>query len=146
MISAPQFRAPVTIIRIELMVTPARANIKNKSRVPELSSVSTAAPEQPSLLKKLFQREHGRFSRRTVSFSPFQDESNRRTTGHTTDIEHRGENTRVGGGVLQLRRDSRLYASLSFEGRLLLVSNTEAAKDRWHSEPLSNRRPLRRFL
>ena len=52
-ISAPQFNNPVIIINIELIVIPARANIKKRRRVQALSNVSTLAPKHPSLLKKL---------------------------------------------------------------------------------------------
>lgn len=41
------------IIKIELIVTPAWANAKNKRRVPALINVSTPAPRHPSLLKNL---------------------------------------------------------------------------------------------
>ncbi len=53
MISAPQLSAPVMIIKIELIVTPAWENIKKRTRVPALNNVSTPAPRHPSLLKNL---------------------------------------------------------------------------------------------
>jgi hypothetical protein len=53
MISAPQFNAPVISIKIELIVTPARANNKKRRRVPALNNVSKPAPRHPSLLKNL---------------------------------------------------------------------------------------------
>ena len=52
-ISAPQFKAPVMIIKIELMTTPDCANAKKRRRVTELINVSIPAPIHPSLLKKL---------------------------------------------------------------------------------------------
>jgi len=52
-ISAPQLSAPVIIIRIELIITPDRANAKKRRRVPALNNVSTPAPRHPSLLKNL---------------------------------------------------------------------------------------------
>jgi hypothetical protein len=53
MISAPQFSAPVISIKIEFIVTPARANAKKRRRVPALNNVSKPAPRHPSLLKNL---------------------------------------------------------------------------------------------
>ena len=53
MISAPQLSAPVIIIKIELIVTPDRANAKKRRRVPALNNVSKPAPRHPSLLKNL---------------------------------------------------------------------------------------------
>lgn len=63
MISAPQLSAPVINIRMELVVTPDWADVKNRRSVPALRRVSTAAPRHPSSLKNLHIKEKMKFNR-----------------------------------------------------------------------------------